>query len=122
MAKAKQKILLSKGFVTGGLYDLKQKYEIFYLGKEKGYSDKISVELTLIRENDDKKYARRSIRFSTCSEFKSFINNCIEALAIFERKRNILRTENLQLISGARISEFGKYYMRGVVKQINENK
>jgi len=122
MAKAKYKIPLGWGVVSGGLFDLKQRYEVFYLGREKNLSDKISVEITLERENEANRYARRSIRFSTCSELKNFILDCIKALAVFERKRKIVRADNMQLIAGARVKEFGEAYMKGLNKEVVVNR
>jgi len=108
--KAK-KVKISEGEVVGGLFDLKQRYEIFYLKREKNLSDKISIEITLNR-GDEKRYARRSLRFSAVNQYMNFIKDCMKALAVFEKKRKIAKPENYQYLAQSRAAELASCYLK----------
>jgi len=90
--KARKK-LVAMGEVVGGLFDLKQIYEIFYLQKEQNYPDKISLEITLKKEGENK-YARRSLRFNSHEQLYNFISDLILAYILFLKKRNVLFNED----------------------------
>jgi len=101
MRAKKEKI--AENEVAGGLFDLKQLYEIFYIEKERHYTDKISLEITLRREGEKQKYARRSLRFSSHEQFWLFILDCIKAYVKFLKARGIMNLSNWQTLKWDRL-------------------
>ena len=75
-----EKINVGKGEVKGNLKNVKQKYEVNFIlkDKEKGLSEKVELAILLEKQDGDR-YAYRSLRFEDDRELKKLIEDLIVA-------------------------------------------
>ena len=79
--------LTGEEVVAGNIKDFQQLYQIFYYPKERSLVDKIALYIYL--GNNYKKYAKRSIYFSSIEQLKKLIINLMKAYFYFIDKRII---------------------------------
>ena len=73
--------LTGEQIVAGNIKDFKQIYEIFYYSKENKLVDKIALYIFLA--NKEKRYARRSIYFSSLPQLRHLIKDLVKSYFYF---------------------------------------
>lgn len=79
--------LTGEKIVAGNIKDFQQLYQIFYYPKERALTDKIALYIYL--GSNYKKYARRSIFFSSLEQLKGLILDLTKAYFYFKDMREI---------------------------------
>ena len=81
-----KEIIIPLTTVAGNIKDFKQSYEVMYYLKTKEYTDKMTLYIYLIGEGE-KKYAKRSIYFSSHEQLRQLIFDLTKAYFYFRDKR-----------------------------------